>query len=249
LLNADPNQHPNGGALQQWARSFGIGRSTGVDVGGEASPPGILPTPNWRAGRDRLETQCEHKHHVPSCGIADGRQWSVGDNENLAVGQGDLEASPLQLAIAYSAIANGGNVVRPHVGLEVDATDGTVLQRIDPPAARHVDIAQQNLDAIRTGLHDAASQSGGTSADVFASWPQDRYPVYGKTGTAQRGNQADQSWYVCFVPDPQRPILVAVTVEQGGFGAQAAAPAAREILSQWFFGKRGQYVSGTSKTL
>ena len=74
-------------------------------------------------------------------------------------------------------------------------------------------------------------------------------PVFGKTGTAQHTGQADQSWYVCYVPDPVRPILVVVTVEQGGFGAQAAAPAARQILSQWFYGKRGQYVVGSSKTL
>jgi penicillin-binding protein 2 len=238
---------PPGGALQQWARKYGIGRSTGIDLGAENS--GILPSPTWRASRDQLELQCEHKRHVPSCGIADGRPWSVGDNENLAVGQGDLEATPLQLGVAYSAIANGGTVVRPHLGLEVDASDGTVLQRIDPSAARHISIAPQNLDAIRTGLHLAASQSGGTSADVFAGWPQSRYPVYGKTGTAQHLNQADQSWYVCYVPDPQRPILVVVTVEQGGFGAAAAAPAARQILSQWFFGKRGQFVAGASKTL
>ena len=84
---------------------------------------------------------------------------------------------------------------------------------------------------------------------MFAGWDQGRYPVYGKTGTAQRPPQADQSWYVCFVPDPQRPILVAVTVEQGGFGAMAAAPAAREILSQWYYGSRGKFVVGTSKTL
>jgi penicillin-binding protein 2 len=247
LLNADPTTHPNGGALQQWARAYGIGRSTGIDLGGANS--GILPTPSWRTARDDLEKACEKKHHVPSCGIADGRPWSVGDNENLAVGQGDLEATPLQLAVAYSAIENGGNVVRPHVGLEVDAPDGTVLQRIDPPPARHIDVALQNLDAIRAGLHDAASQPGGTSADVFAGWPQTQYPVYGKTGTAQRGIQADQSWYVCYVPDPVKPILVVVTVEQGGFGAQAAAPAARQILSQWFFGKRGQFIAGKSKTL
>ncbi len=253
-LNADPSTHPNGGALQQWARSFGIGRKTGIDLGGETS--GILPSPKWREGRDQLEIDCEHgtgpfrgKPHHTSCGIADGRQWSVGDNENLAVGQGDLEATPLQLAVAYSAIENGGTVVRPHVGLEVDAPDGSVLQRIDPPAARHLKIASQNLDVIHNGLHDAASVSGGTSADVFAGWPQSQYPVYGKTGTAQRGILADQSWYVCYVPDPVKPILVVVTVEQGGFGAQAAAPAAREILSQWFFGKRGKFVAGTSKTL
>ncbi len=244
LLNSD---QPRGGPLQQWARAFGIGRPTGVDLGGENA--GILPSPRWRAARDRLEIACEHKRHIPSCGIADGRPWSVGDNENLAVGQGDLEATPLQLAVAYSAIANGGAVVRPHVGLEVDADDGTVLQRIDPAPSRRIGIASQNLQAIRAGLHAAASEAGGTSVDVFSGWPQGRYPVYGKTGTAQHTGQADQSWYVCFVPDPQRPILVAVTVEQGGFGAQAAAPAARQILSQWFFGKRGNFVVGSSKTL
>jgi penicillin-binding protein 2 len=243
LLNSDA---PHGGALQHWAHEFGIGRPTGVDLGGENA--GILPSPQWRADRDKLEKKCERKHHVPSCGIADGRPWSVGDNENLAVGQGDLEATPLQLGVAYSAIANGGTVVRPHVGLEIDAPDGTLLQKISPPAARHVHIAPQNLDAIRLGLREAASQPGGTSADVFAGFPEQ---VYGKTGTAQHNNQADQSWYVCFVPSSatSKPILVVVTVEQGGFGAQAAAPAARQILSQWFFGNRGKFVVGSSKTL
>ncbi len=244
LMNSS---RPQGGALQQWARAYGMGHPTGIDLGGENG--GILPSPSWRAQRDQLELQCERKRHIPNCGIADGRPWSVGDNENLAVGQGDLEATPLQLGVAYSAIENGGTVVRPHVGLEVESPDGTTLQRIDPAPARHVSINPLNLDAIRTGLHLAASQPGGTSADVFAGWPQNQYPVYGKTGTAQHNNQADQSWYVCFVPDPHRPIVVVVTVEQGGFGAAAAAPAARQILSQWFFGKRGQFVVGQSKTL
>jgi penicillin-binding protein 2 len=252
LLNADPARHPRGGGLQQWARRFGIGRPTGIDLGGENA--GILPSPAWRAHRDQLQVECEHhqgsfRRYHGVCAIADGRPWSVGDNENLAVGQGDLEATPLQLGVAYSALENGGNVVRPHVGLEVDAPDGTVLQRIDPPASRHLHIDPQNLGAIRAGLHAAASQSGGTSADVFSGWDQTRFPVYGKTGTAQHTGQADQSWYVCFVPDPVKPILVVVTVEQGGFGAQAAAPAAREILSQWFYGKRGAFVVGQSKTL
>jgi penicillin-binding protein 2 len=237
---------PKGGPLQQWAHAYGIGRRTGIDLGGEN--PGILPSPAWRANRDKLEAKCERRHRVPSCGIADGRPWSVGDNENLAVGQGDLEATPLQLAVAYSAVANGGKVVRPHVGLEVDNLDGTVAQRIDPPPARDIHIDPQFLDAIRLGLREAASQPGGTSADVFNGFPEQ---VYGKTGTAQHNNQADQSWYVCFVPNwaTGKPILVAVTVEQGGFGAQAAAPAARQILSQWFFGKRGPFKAGASKTL
>jgi penicillin-binding protein 2 len=252
LLNSDRS---NGGALQDWARMYGMGRQTGIDVGGETS--GILPTPNWRAGRDKLELQCEQgtgpfkgKGHHAFCGIADGRPWSVGDNENLAVGQGDLEATPLQLAVAYSALANDGRVVRPHVGMEVDYSDGTgtLFQRIQPPPARQVHYNEAYRSAILTGLRAAASQPGGTSADVFAGFPEQ---VYGKTGTAERGLLANQSWYVCFVPRwaTSKPILVVVTVEQGGFGAQAAAPAARQILSQWFFGKRGPFVSGKSKTL
>jgi penicillin-binding protein 2 len=138
--------------------------------------------------------------------------------------------------------------VRPHIGLEVDTPDGTVLQKIQPPAARHIHINPQYLDMIRAGLRAAASQPGGTSADVMGDFP---LPVYGKTGTAQRNGQADQSWYACFVPDgaTNKPILVVVTVEQGGFGAAAAAPAARQILSQWFTGKMGPFKAGTSKTL
>ncbi len=76
------------------------------------------------------------------CGIADGtnRPWSVGDNVNLAVGQGDVQVTPLQLAVAYSALANGGTIVRPHIGLDVQNPAGTVLQKIDPPPARHINI-------------------------------------------------------------------------------------------------------------
>ncbi len=254
LMNRDL---PQGGALQQWAHAFGIGRPTGIDTGGEPNPDGILPSPGWRAKVDQLEAQCEsatgpfrgHPKHS-SCGIADGRPWSVGDNENTAVGQGDVEATPLQLAVAYAAVENGGTIIRPHVGLEIDNSDGSLLQQVDPAPLRHLSIAAQNLGAIRDGLHLAASAAGGTSADVFSGWDQARYPVYGKTGTAQHGDgQADQSWYVCYVPDPVRPIVVVVTVEQGGFGAAAAAPAARQILSQWFYGQRGAFIVGQSKTL
>ena len=82
------------------------------------------------------------------------------------------------------------------------------------------------------GLHAAAQSSQGTSYAVFGSFPR---TVYGKTGTAVHANgQKDQSWYVVYAPDAKRPIVIAVTVEQGGFGAAAAAPAARLMLSQWF---------------
>jgi penicillin-binding protein 2 len=246
LTNASPSTHPDGGALQQWAHNYGIGQTTGIDLGGEVA--GNLPSPKWRTHIDQLELQCEHKRHVPSCGIADGRSWSIGDNVNLAVGQGDVQVTPLQLAVAYSAIANGGTVVRPHIGLDVQEPDGTVLQRIDPPPTRKLNLNPLYLDTIRAGLHAAAQSSGGTSDDVMGNFPQQ---VYGKTGTAQYNGQQDYSWYACFVPSSatNKPVLVVVWIEQGGFGAQAAAPAAREILSQWFNGNRGEFIAGQSKTL
>jgi penicillin-binding protein 2 len=231
-----------GGALQTWARRFGLGRKSGIDIPGES--PGNFPSPGWRAHRNALEVACEKRHKGRPCGISDLRSWTIGDNVNSAVGQGDVLASPLQMAVAYSALANGGKVVRPHVGLQVEDSLGKVIQPIDPAAARRISIAPQNRQAILDGLHLATSAPGGTSADVFRGFPK---PVYGKTGTAQRPNQADQSWYVCYVPDPVHPIVVAVTVEKGGFGAQAAAPAARLILSQWFHLKK-KLVEGSSRT-
>ncbi len=251
LLNSE---RPQGGALQKWARLYGIGRPTGVDLGGEYT--GNLPSPAWRARIDKLERECEQaigpfkgqRKHPSGCGISDGRPWSSGDNVNLAVGQGDVQVSPLQLAVAYAAIANGGTIVRPHVGSAIESGNGTVLQQINPPAARHLKINPAYLAAIREGLHEAAQSPGGTSDAVFGNFHEQ---VYGKTGTAQLNGQQDTAWYVCFVPASatHKPIVVAVKVEDGGFGAVGAAPVAREILSQWFFGKSGAYIPGNSHTL
>lgn len=163
----------------------------------------------------------------------------MGDNVNLAVGQGEMQATPLQMAVAYAAIANGGRVVRPHVAQQIEDEQGRLVQKIDRGTARRVEIAPPHLEAIRYGLHLAASAPGGTSTAVFEGWPHDRFPVYGKTGTAET-SKGDQSWYVAWVPSPTRPIVVAVTVERGGFGSEAAAPATRQILSQWFFGRPGE---------
>jgi penicillin-binding protein 2 len=249
----DPTTHPNGGPLQEWARKYGIGQRTGIDLPGELS--GTLPSPKWRTGRDKLETECEHatgpfKGHPKhtTCGIADGRAWSIGDDVSLAVGQGDVQVTPLQLAVVYSTLANGGTVVRPHLGLDVTDNAGTILQKIDPPPSRRIHIDPTYLDTIRQGLFEAANSAGGTSADVFSNF---RPQVYGKTGTAEQNGQNDSAWYACFVPNSEtsKPIVVVVHVEQGGFGAVGAAPVAREILSQWFHGKPGPYVAGSSNTL
>jgi penicillin-binding protein 2 len=150
--------------------------------------------------------------------------------------------------VAYSALANDGTVVTPHVGLDVQNADGLVMRSFNPAPQRHINFDPLYRETILAGLRAAASQPGGTSADVFTNFPEQ---VYGKTGTAQYNGQQDYAWYACFVPASatSKPIVVVVTVEQGGFGAVGAAPVARQILSQWFFGNRGAYVAGSSKTL
>ena len=238
--------------IQNMARKLGVGHTTGIDLPSEIQ--GTIPDPAWRAKQNRLQERCEHEPHHGTCDIvAEVRPWSVGDNMDLAVGQGDLLTSPLQMAVAYSTLANAfmhggyGTVVRPHLGKEIDEANGGLVQTLNFPPARHVRLNYSDLSLVMEGIHEAASQPGGTSADVWSGWNQSQHPVYGKTGTAEHAGKEDQSWYMCLVGDPQRPIVIAVTVEQGGFGAETAAPIARLIASKWF-GKPEQFVSGTSKT-
>ena len=199
--------------LQKWGRQLGIGRKTGIDL--PAEEPGRMPTPAWR---DRWYKQ----------GLTD-RPWSVGDNINLSVGQGDLLANPLQMAVAYAAIANGGRVLRPRLGLRIEDAAGRAIQQLDAPTARRLKISEANRNAILEGLHGAANGPGGTSTPVFEGFP---IPIAGKTGTAEHIGKPDQSWYVALAPYPNPKYVVAVTDEAGGFGADTAAPMARRILAE-----------------
>ncbi len=238
--------------IQNMARELGIGHKTGIDLPSEIE--GTIPDPAWRARQNHLQEECEHQKHHGTCDIvAEVRPWSVGDNMDLAVGQGDLLTSPLQMAVAYSTLTNAymhggyGTVVRPHLGMEIDEANGGLVQALSFPPVRHVHLNYSDLSLVMEGIHEAASQPGGTSADVWTGWDQAQHPVYGKTGTAEHAGKEDQSWYMCYVGDPNRPIVLAVTVQQGGFGAETAAPIARLMASQWF-GKPEQFVAGTSKT-
>ena len=203
--------------IQDWAKSLGFGDLTGIDVPGEA--PGVVPTPEWR--NDLFEE-----------GLTD-RPWSVGDNINLSVGQGDLLAAPLQLAVAYAALGNGGTVVTPHVGLRTEDPDGQVVQEIAPPPQREVEIPDSFRNPIMDGLVGAAMEPGGTSYQVFGNFPVD---IAGKTGTAETtvdGVAVDQAWYAALAPADDPKVAVVYTIEQGGFGAETAAPAARALLYEY----------------
>lgn len=204
-----------GGMIQDWARQYGLGESTGIDLPAEVD--GLIPNPAWR---NRLY----HEH------LTD-RPWSVGDNINLAVGQGDLEADPLQMAVAYAALGNGGKVLRPHLGDDIESATGRVIEELRPAPRREIKISPTTRNTIMTGLTRAAMEPGGTSYPVFGHFP---FAVAGKTGTAQRPNQPDQSWYIVLAPAKNPQIVVAVTLERGGFGADTAAPVAARILEHYF---------------
>jgi penicillin-binding protein 2 len=226
-----------GSALQKWARKLGLGRRTGIDLPEERK--GLIPDAKWRSGINSDERKCRKQPEQKGrpCYVVDIRPYNLGDNANLAVGQGEVAISPLQIATMYSTIVADGRVPRPHLGLEIQDANGRLVQKVDPGAARRVKIDDAARDAIMQGLHGAASADGGTSAGVFANWPQDRLPVFGKTGTAEtpwKGGLIDQSWYAAYVPHKTKPIVVVATVERGGFGAERAAPIVRRILANWF---------------
>ncbi len=242
-----------GNVIQNKAHELGIGRQTGIDLPSETT--GTVPSRQWLVEQNRAEARCQRAHHGNPCHIVaePGEPWTVGYNMDLAVGQGSLQTDPLQMAVAYSTLANAymtggdGVVVRPHIGAAIENPQGQLVQALSFPPVRHVHLNSADLGGVMQGIHEAASQPGGTSADVWTGWNQERHPVYGKTGTAERAGQVEQSWYICYIADPSRPIVIAVTVQQGGFGAETAAPVARLIASRWF-GVAEKFVAGNSKT-
>jgi penicillin-binding protein 2 len=250
-LGAQANDR--GRVIQKWAERFGYGSKTGIDLPGEK--PGLVPDRKWREEGLKAYDKCVEKAGVQrqttealfACGGIE-RGWSGGDNVNLAVGQGDLQATPLQVAVAYAALENGGTIVRPHLGKAIEDGNGVTLQEFRPKAKRKIKMAARDREAVLAGLRSAAQSDGGTSADVWEGWDMDQYPIYGKTGTAERQPNPDQAWYAAFVKDKARPIVVVVTVEKGGFGAATAAPAARMILSKWFDKTDREFHAGSSTT-
>jgi cell division protein FtsI/penicillin-binding protein 2 len=139
------------------------------------------------------------------------------------------------MAIAYAALGNGGTIVTPHLGKEVQDAAGRVLREIDPGPQRHVKINPEYRRLIMEGLHDVTTGPGGTATKAFEGFP---IPIAGKTGTAERDTeQGNQAWFISLAPYPNPNIVTVVTIQEGGFGAETAAPANRQILEAYFHKK------------
>ncbi|MCB0856803.1 MAG: penicillin-binding protein 2 [Solirubrobacterales bacterium] len=211
--------------LQNWAGDFGFGRATGIDIPGESE--GLIPTPKW-----------VNEAHAEQPEFYD--RWAIGQNVQFAIGQGYFQASPLQMAVAYSALGNGGTVLRPKLMLQTEDAAGRVVSESEPEVTGEVPMDPADRQVIMEGLHDAAQSPEGTSYKVFGGFP---VKIAGKTGTSERTNEPDQSWYAALAPYDDPEIAVVVTVERGGFGADTAAPVTLQILQE-YFGKQARAVSG-----
>ncbi|UBU10089.1 penicillin-binding protein 2 [Nonomuraea gerenzanensis] len=228
-------------ALQHTARGFGFGRPTGVDVPGEAAgavPDAASKRAYWRATRAEScrragkgypeltdRARAAYLTAIARENCRGGGVWRGGDAANLAIGQGGVLVTPLQLARAYAAVANGGTLHSPRVGMKVVRPDGTTVRAITPPVAGRLPATAATLRFIRQAL--AQVPRSGTASGAFEGFPFGKIAVAGKTGTAESFGHRDTSWFASFAPDPAYTVVV--VLPEGGRGGEGAAPAAREI--------------------
>ena len=219
--------------LQRWSRQMGFGVPTGIDLGPESK--GVVPTPEWEKRTEKTEID---------------KLWTSGESVQLAIGQGDLLVTPLQMTRAYAMIANGGKLVEPHLvkAVEEPRNEGepaVVLRPFTPKPPVDLNIDPYNLSTVQEGLFDATHASYGTSQNVFGAF---RIPIAGKTGTAEKyvelpGFQGlrDQSWWCGYGPFGKPEIAVCALVENGGHGGEAAAPVALKVFEDYFNVEPGSY--------
>jgi penicillin-binding protein 2 len=206
--------------LQEWARTFGFGSPTGIEIGPEA--PGLIPTPEWR--KEYFDDEIE-------------QLWKPGDSIELTIGQGEMTVTPLQLARFYALLANGGRLVTPHVFESVEGPGRlSIVPRPTEPAPKKIDVSSNALQVVREGLYRATHDPDGTATGVFGSFP---VPIAGKTGTAEKWSSEyktyfDQAWWCGYGPADAAEIVVCALIENGGHGGTVAAPAARQVLARYF---------------
>jgi penicillin-binding protein 2 len=221
--------------LQRWARDMGFGAKTGVDIGPEEK--GLVPTPSWRRRYFKSEID---------------KIWTSGDSVQLAIGQGDVLVTPLQMTRLYGMIATGGKLVEPHVvkAVEEPGNEGqppVVLRPYAPKPPRDVRLDPGALRVVQEGLYNATHANYGTSSGVFGAFPIE---IAGKTGTAEKfvrlpGYQGlqDQAWWCGYGPYAKPKLVVCALIENGGHGGVAAAPAALKVFEKYFKVDPNSYAS------
>jgi penicillin-binding protein 2 len=204
------------------AQAFGLGQKTGLGINPEA--PGRIPTRSWYALRYR-------------------GQFRVGFTLNMAIGEGDVTVTPLQLAMAYGALANGGTLYQPQMVRAVETSDGAVVQEFPPRIRREIQVAPDNLRLVTEALFDVVNDPGGTAFPAR----DPSLDVAGKTGTAQTGYIAkkedepkmawflsqNHAWFSAIAPARSPEIVVTVLVEHGGSGPEVAVPVAMQIVHEY----------------
>lgn len=195
--------------LEKYARAYGLGAVTGIDLFGED---------------DGLVANQKYKEKVY------GEEWYLSETFDAAIGQGFQLATPIQMASVISQVASGGHRYQPYLVKQIISPDGKVLKDVQPTEVGGVKLSEKNLQAIREGLRDVATPTG-TAGYIFEGFP---IMVAGKTGTAENPHGDDHGWFVAYAPYDNPTIAVAVIVEQGGYGSDAAAPIARKIMEAAF---------------
>ena len=216
--------------IARFMGQLGFGSRTGVDLPGEAA--GVLPSPEWKRQRFRRPEQ---------------QQWYAGETISVGIGQGYNAYTPLQLATALAALINGGKLYRPHIVRHVvDARTGE-RRVVEPEPQRQLPFKAANVKAVLDGMVGVNIEGTGRRAFQGAA-----YTSGGKTGTAQvyslRGQRyvegrvrerlRDHSWFIAYAPAEAPRIALAVLVENGGFGAQSAAPIARQVMDYYLLHQR-----------
>lgn len=204
-----------GDGMQDVARELGFGARTGINLPYEAV--GRVPTPE---SRRKLHEQNPEGWPNPD--------WFGGDNVNLAIGQGEMIATPLQMASAYAAVANGGTVYQPRLAAQTLRPDGELSEDLNPRAVRQLNLGEVRGPII-AGLRGAVANGDGTAHAAFAGFSS--MAAAGKTGTAQVFGKQDTALFVGMAPVPDPKYVISVVLEEGGFGGETAAPIARRIFA------------------
>jgi penicillin-binding protein 2 len=220
----------HGEPFQRRLRELGLGRRTGIDQPSEEE--GRIPDVQWL--KEGFEAK-DPRFLPPYRPCREGSYcWVPGDDINMSIGQGNVLVSPLQLATAYSAIANGGTLYAPRLGLRIQEPGGDVVRAIEPQVVGKLPYRPEFIRYVRDSLAGVVRSSSGTAALAFAGYPHDAFPLAGKTGTAEMPPRQDFSWFAAMSLVPDKPYVVVAMVEEGGHGSTVAAPVVRRIYEGLF---------------